>query len=49
MFQVFLAAEDGEYVMTEAMSESACIGWIRAHEHEYGEGQELFYTHAGGY
>ena len=41
MYQVILKAEDGEYTLTDPMSESAAIRWIKRNESRYGEGQRL--------
>jgi hypothetical protein len=41
MYQVILKAEDGEYTLTDPMSEAAAIRWIKRNESRYGEGQRL--------
>ena len=41
MYQVLLVAEDGEYVLTDPMTERDALAWIRLNESRYGEGQRL--------
>lgn len=47
MYQVVLIAEDGSYVMTDAMSEASAVAWIARNQHLYGEGQRLAIEYAG--
>lgn len=49
MYEVILEAEDGEYTLTDPMTEAAAIRWINANKSKYGEGQRLCLQHVQGY
>lgn len=49
MYEVVLIAEDGEYVLTDPMSEASALRWIKSNESRYGEGQDLCVQYVEGW